>query len=483
MKKQIEEFFVYRHRFKIGYLLLAITFMITVFCLSNLAPKGLSQIERDSLVASSSMNFETLQQGNIVDFPYYAVQHLLLNIFGLNFFSIKLPTVLFAIATGIFIIILLNRHFKNVIALITAIMSLFSVAMLFVSTNGSPLIMYPFWLSLIIWLGSKLINQKKPNIVLAVCFVASLIFSLYTPYMIYFVAVVLLAGLLRPHVRYVLHKLKPMKLALCLLAFLALMSPLVYFISVNPYARRALLVGHFSDVSGFYYNIQSGFSAIISLGKHQESIFLTPMFNLAVIIIAIIGLLALCRKIYTAYSLVILSTLIFSIIATGLDSNSVPAILVPITILTGIGISVLVKKWYQYFPYNTYARFVGLIPLAILTLTIIVSNFNFFVSGYSYAPSTVHSYNNDLSLLQENISNDDYLLITPEDSNYAFYSLVAQRCHFNLVDTIPDEMNKGQKLLTLHGYPRTDLNPDFFKLKRIITSSRSENSDRLYIYE
>ena len=483
MKKQIEDFFIYKYRFKIGYILLAITFMVTVFFLPNLAPKGLSQIERDSLVSSSSMNFETLQQGNIVDFPYYAVQHLFLNIFGLNYFSIKLPTILFAIATGVFIIILLNRHFKNVIALITAIMSLFSVAMLFVSTNGSPLIMYPFWLSLIIWLGSKLINQKKPNIILAVCFVAALIFSLYTPYMIYFVAVVLLAGLLRPHVRYVLHRLKPMKLALCLLAFLALISPLVYFISVNPYARRALLVGHFSDASGFYYNIQNGFSAIISLGKHPENIFLTPMFNIAVIIIAIIGLVALCRKIYTAYSLVIISTLIFSIIATGLDSNSVPAILVPITILTGIGISVLVKRWYQYFPYNTYARLAGLIPLAVLTLSIIVSNFNFFVSGYSYAPSTVHSYNDDLALLQKNINENDYLLITPEDSNYAFYSLVAQRCHFSLINSVPDIISKGQKLVTMHGYPRTDLNPKMFKLKQIITSSRSENSDRLYIYE
>ena len=476
----MKESFLFKHRFTFGYILLAITFIMAIISLANIAPVGLSQAERDSITASSAINLETLGQGNVVNFPYHSIQHLFLWLFGLNFFSIKLPTILFAIATGIFIL-LFNRHFTNTIAILSSIMSLFSVAILFVSGNGSPLIMYPFWLSMIIWLGSKLINQKKPNALLAILFVASLIFSLYTPYMLYAIILIIIAGFFRPHARFVLHKLGALKIALCVLAIAILMMPFIYFLYINPTTLHTLLAGHFADFNGFLANLQSGFAAIVPIGNYHDNIFLSPLFNLAVIIIAFIGLISLIRRWSTAYSLVIFATLIFSIVATGLDANSVTATFIPIILLTGVGISALVNIWYSYFPNNPYAHLLSFVPLAILSAIIILSNFTFFISGYTYAPVAVHNFNNDLSLIQKELKTNDYILVPAKDQNFDFYNFVAARCGYRVITDTPHKSTKHQ-IAAVQSYPKEDISDKDFKLKRIVTSSRAENSDRLYIY-
>lgn len=474
----VKDLFLYKHRFTFGYILLAITFMIAVFSLADIAPIGLSQNERDSLLASSSLNLETLKQGNVVNFPYHSVQHLFLYIFGLNFFSIKLPTLLFAIATGIFIILLFNRHFTNTIAILSSIMSLFSVAILFVSGNGSPLIMYPFWLSMIIWLGSKLINQKKPNILLATLLVASLIFSLYTPYMFYVVTLIVIAGFLRPHARFVLRKLGLLKLSLCFITISILLLPFAYFLYINPNTLHALLAGHFADFSGFFANLKSGFSAIIPFGNYHDTVFLSPLFNLTVILLAIIGLISLLRRWLSAYGLVIFVVLVFSVIATGLDPSSITATFVPIILLTGVGISTIVKTWYSYFPNNPYAHLLSFVPLAVLSAIIILSNFTFFISGYTYAPIAVHNFNNDLELIQRELKPNDYLLVSSDNSDLNFYNFVAERCGYRLATDTPKNAGKHQ-IAVIQPY---EINAENLALQRIVTSSRAENSDRLYIY-
>ena len=477
----MKDLFLYKHRFTFGYILLAITFIVAVISLANIAPVGLSQNERNSLAASSAINLETLAQGNVVNFPYHSVQHLFLYIFGLNFFSIKLPTLIFAIATGIFIILLFNRHFTNTIAILSSIMSLFSVAILFVSGNGSPLIMYPFWLSMIIWLGSKLINQKKPNVILAILFVASLIFSLYTPYMLYAVVLIVIAGFFRPHARFVLHKLGALKISLCVLAIAILMLPFVYFLVISPNTLHELLAGHFASIGGFFDNLKSGFSAIIPFGNYHDNIFLSPLFNIAVIFIAIIGLISLIRRWSTAYSLVIFATLIFSIIATGLDPSSITATFVPIILLTGVGISALVNIWYSYFPNNPYAHTLSFVPLAILSAIIILSNFTYFISGYTYAPIAVHNFNNDLDLIKKELKTDDYLLVSFDNPDLDFYRFVAERCGYRFITETPKKFSKKQ-IAVVQPFAKEDISAKDFALKRIVTSSRAENSDRLYIY-
>ena len=479
----MKDLFIYKHRFTFGYILLAFTFIATVIFFANIAPQGLSQSERDSITASSAINVTTLMEGNVVNFPYHSIQHLFLYLFGLNFFSIKLPTLLFAIATGIFVILLFNRHFTNAIAILSSIISLFSVAILFVSGNGSPFIMYPFWLSLILWLGSKLINQKRPNVALAILFVASLIFSMYTPYMLYAIILILIAGFFRPHARFVLHKLGALKISLCVLAIAILMLPLVYSIYINPDTLHALLAGHFANFSGFLNNLHTGFSAILPLGKHPDSVFLSPLFNLAVIIISFIGLIRLARYFSTAYSLVIFATLIFSVVATGLDPSSITATFVPISLLTGVGLYTIVDIWYSYFPNNPYAHAFSLIPLSILSAIMIISNFNFFLSGYTYAPSAVHSFNNDLALIQREAKENDYLLVSKNDPDFHFYNFIAERCNYQAITEIPKETPPKQQILAVKGYPHNKIDTSKYKLKRIVTSSRAENSDRLYIYE
>ena len=449
MKKQIEDFFF----------------------LPNLAPKGLSQIERDSLVSSSSMNFETLQQGNIVDFPYYAVQHLFLNIFGLNFFSIKLPTILFAIATGVFIIILLNRHFKNVIALITAIMSLFSVAMLFVSTNGSPLIMYPFWLSLIIWLGSKLINQKKPNIILAVCFVAALIFSLYTPYMIYFAVFCVIFVLVQPHLRFVVKGLP--KLPLSIVGIIVLAGFVVLGISIfhHPETIMELLFTKDFRMGEFFGNIAAGLAPMFSWHHSLESVFLAPLISLPTFALALIGLFSTTKGFFASRNSIASILIVFCLIITGFNPQAVVFFILPFSILVAHGLKYLLEKWYGLFPQNPYARVSAALPLIILFGFMIIPGLLQYIYGYRYNPNIATEFSDKLAVVCENLT-DEYLLV---NENYAFYKILEAKSDIKVVN----EIEKVDKLAVLG---QLDDKPEEYGLAQIITSPMRDNSDIIYLY-
>lgn len=481
MKKIIKASFPFKNRYIFIYTLLAIVFIISAFILPTVTPTGLSLIEKNNIVASNNLSFAGIRQGAVVNFPYHAIQKLSIHFFGFNNYAFKLPTILFAIFTGVFIILLLNRHFKNSVAVISSIMSLFSVAILFVSGNASPLIMYPFWMSLFVWAGSKLINQKKPSLILASFFVLSLIFSLYTPYMLYCVILILGAGLSRPHIRFAFKKMRISKMFICFCLLIASLAPLLYFTYINPETRQALLIGSLTQPLAFLHNLNTAFSHIISLDKHPEGIYLSPLFNITILIIAVIGLFRLIKRFSTGHSLVVFCLLCFSILAIGLDPDCLAAIFVPIIILTGYGLSAIVESWYSYFPHNPYAHAFAIAPLAILSLTIIVSNFSFFIAGYRYAPATATQFDDDHTLIVAHAKPHDILVVPAKRPARDFYSLLAKKQQLLILPKAPKDKLASQQVLVL---PEAGTMPKLnFNLKRILTSAKATNSAKLYIYE
>ena len=160
MKNTTKQFFARRYRIITGYIVLLIAFFCVLVFLPEVAPGGLSSAEMQSTIKSSNINTDFIQQGNIIDLPYHLLQKLSLTIFGLNLISSKLPSIIIGVFAALFIVLLINRWFKSDVAVFGSVLAVLSAAFLFLTTSGTPTIMYIFWLALILWLGSKIVGNK-----------------------------------------------------------------------------------------------------------------------------------------------------------------------------------------------------------------------------------------------------------------------------------------------------------------------------------
>ena len=338
MKKHIEQFFLYRHRFIIGYIVLSVAFFFLLTLLPGVAPAGLSEAEMNSTVQASNLDTSFIKHGNIINLPYFALQKGSLAVFGLNLFAIKLPSIIIAVATAIFIILLLNRWFKSDVAIVGSILTILSTAFLFLATSGTPAIMYIFWLALILWLGSKIVGNENINPLLVIFFFISIALSLYTPYLAYVALAIAIAGLLHPHLRFALKQLKVYQLILCVLIFILSVTPLVISCILNPSTLQSLIFANNLDFNGFIANITNAFAPFFSFSLAYSSVYLAPLFGLATVALVIIGILASAGKMFMSRNTIVSLLVIFAIFVSGLSPDVAISIIIPIAILSAAGV-------------------------------------------------------------------------------------------------------------------------------------------------
>lgn len=475
MKKHVEQFFLYRYRFIIGYILLSVAFFILLTSLPGVAPTGLSEAEMASTVQASALDSEFIKQGNIINLPYLALQKGSLAIFGLNLFAIKLPSMIIAVATAIFIILLLNRWFKSDVAIVGSVLTVLSTAFLFLATSGTPAIMYIFWLALVLWLGSKIVGNDNVNPLLVIFFFISIALSLYTPYLAYVALAITVAGLIHPHLRFALKQLKIYQLILCILIFVLSVAPLVISCVLNPSTFQNLLFTNNLSFEGFIANITNAFAPFFSFSLAYNSVYLAPLFGLATVALVIIGILASAGKMFMSRNTVVSLLVIFSIFLSGLSQDVAISIIIPIAILSAAGIESIVEKWYTLFPENPYAHLLGIVPMVAVMIFIISSGLSHFIFGYHYIPRVVNNFNNDLTIVKENVPNDTTLILTADHKNNDFFRLLEKYDGYQTAD-------KAKNAKTNQIASFNPVYSDKYDLKQIITSPNTRNSDRLYIY-
>ena len=208
MKKVIiNKLFLYRYRFLIGYILLSLAFISLLLFLPLIVPNGLSKLEMQSSVNSYQIGFRSFWAGDITDLPYRVLQKLSILLFGLTPYSIKLPSIIIGLLLGVLLILLLNRWFKSNVALLASILTVLSSAFLYLTGSGTPLIMYVFWPTLLLWLGSKIQGAKITKPFYCFSFAIILLLSIFTPYIIYLAAFIFLYAILNPHLRHTIKNL------------------------------------------------------------------------------------------------------------------------------------------------------------------------------------------------------------------------------------------------------------------------------------
>lgn len=477
----ISRLFLYRYRFIIGYILLGLAFVALVFLLPLLAPSGLSEAERSSAVASYSLHFSSITSGDLVDLPYHILQKLSILFFGFSAYSIKLPSILLGLILGFLLILLLNRWFKSNVALLASVLTVLSTPFLYLAGSGTPLIMLVFWPTLLLWLGSRIQGEKSPRPLFTALFALALLMSIYTPHLIYLVAFIIVFAIINPHLRFTIKSLPKIPLAIvCLILVAGIGIWVTNIISSSSVALSLFFARDFS-VSSFLQNIADGFAPFFSWIKPLEGVYLSPMIGLASVVLAVAGLLSTRKGFFASRNAIASCFIVFSVVLAGLVPDSALLILLPTSILTAHGLRYLLEKWYGLFPENPYARIFAIFPLSLLLALMIIPSLTHYIYGYRYTPAVANSFSTDLSLVKENLDKA-YLFLDEGTLNDKFYTVYEDRTHKIKVVHDLDFIKTSDKL-DIATIEKKELTlPEGYSLKEIITSSKSDNSDRIYIY-
>lgn len=480
MKKLIiSQLFLYRHRFIIGYILLSLSFIFTLFFLPTIAPAGLSDAELKSAAHSQNLSpgrLFDLNSNQLVNFPYHLLQKLSISLFETTPYSIKLPSIFFALGLGLLLVLLLNRWFKNNVALIASVFTILSPIFLFLAGSGTPLIMLVFWPTLLLWLGSKIQIQKQPKFPHLILFLCLLFFSSFTPYLIYITLAIFVFAILKPHLRFTIKKLSLsqfISLSLLTIPAIAFFSLLII---LNSSFRSEISPISDINLSLFFQNLNLAFTPFFSWSGRVDNLFLSPFVNLATFALAMAGLVSTTKGLFASRNSIAVLFIFFTIFISGFEPDSAVLIILPLSILIAHGIRYILEKWYGLFPENPYARIFAIFPISAFILIITTSSLSYFIFGYRYNPLVSQYFSNDLELILGHSQQPSQLIIPDSHPHLQFYQSLTLK---NLSVSSKLDQIQSNQILSL-SQPLT--HPEI-KLERIITSPKSSNSARIYLYK
>ena len=451
--------------------MLGFAFAVLLIGLPFVAQKGLSDAEIESATSSYYLGKNGILNGDLVNLPYRVLQKYSIKFFGLSAFTIKLPSIIFGLTLGLLLVLLLNRWFKSNVSLLASCLIILSTPFLFLSGSGTPLIMLVFWPTFLLWLGSKIQGEKRPKPLYSFIFAIVMLFSIFTPYMIYFAAFCVFFVLFQPHLRFIAKNLPKLPLALVLLIIIGGFAVLGISIHNHPNTIMELLFANDFHARNFLNNIWTGLAPVFSWNNSLESVFLSPLISLPIFALALIGLFSTTKGFFASRNSIASILLVFGLVITGFNPNSVIFLILPMSILVAHGIKYLLEKWYGLFPENPYARVFALLPLTILFAIMIVPALLQYIYGYRYNPSVADQFNYDLSVIRDNL--DDEKLYVRE--HFDFYKILESSSDIKVVDKI-----EGEDALAILGAP--EKSPKNYTLSRIITSPMRDNSDIIYLY-
>lgn len=455
----------------IGYVVLGILFVALLVTMPIFAQNGLSQAEIDSATNSFYLGKNGILQGDLVDLPYRLLQKASIKFLGLSAYTVKLPSILMGLLLGFLLILLLNRWFKSNVSLLASTLIILSTPFLFLAGSGTPLIMIVFWPTLLLWLGSKIQGEKHPRPLYCFMFIIAMLLAIFTPYMIYFAIFCVIFVLMQPHLRFVVKKLPKVPFVLCCLLALAGFGALGVSIYYHPEVLKELLFGGSFEPVEFWNNIGIGLARMFSWHSSLEGVFLAPLISLPSLALALIGLFSTTKGFFASRNSIASILIVFCLIITGFNPDAVIFFILPFSILIAHGVKYLLEKWYGLFPRNPYARVAALAPLAVLFLLMIVPGLLQYYYGYNYSPNVVGEFSDQLTVIRENLH--DGTLVVNEDVQ--FYKIL----EFGTDIKVVEEVDGSEKVAVL-GAPEAEM--ENYRLDKIITSPKSDNSDILYLY-
>lgn len=427
----LREVTLYRYRYIVGYVAFGILLLALLLLAIDQAPRGLSQSEMDSAVTSVNVNVFHPIVTDVVDAPYHLLQKVTIQYLGLNSMSIKLPSIIIGAITGVGIILMLQKWFRKNVALITALVIVTSVGFLSLARMGTPMIMTAFWTVMLLLGATHVLHGEKHRFLWKLfCFICIALLA-YSPFGIYPLIVMVIAGIFHPHVRYRLKEGKWWQHLISVCTVLIILAPLIVSIIYTPSIGLQLLgldkLGEI-NIQQIPANALHVASDLFNFTQNTSDVIATPMFGIATTVLLILGVLKLFTASYSARSYMLFIWTILLIPLLLLRPDALLLVIVPATLILAIGIETLIRQWYDIFPRNPYARIAALIPLTILVVSIVGINMERYFYGHHYSP-LASSFHPELPAVRANLESHQFgktkaVTISVPADQVGFYDLL-----------------------------------------------------------
>jgi hypothetical protein len=483
-KLLLTDFLTYRFRYQIGYGLIVVTFITLLVVAGLYVPGGLSESEIKNFVQTSAMDLQNISTLTIPNVPFYAAQRLSLEVFGPSEFAFKLPSLICAFIAGIGAVILLRRWFRPNIAVLATVIMITTGQFLYVAQSGVASITYIMWPVWLLLTATMITTSPRHKRLWKVLFFVAVPLSLYTPLSIYLVLAIASAGLLHPHVRYVIRRMSRIHLLFFIMGSIIIAAPLGYLVWKNPSLGLTLLGAPDSWPPDVASNGITLLQQYLNFVSPQSGTMIMPILGLGSIALIILGTWQLFTIRYTARSYTLTAWIILLIPVLLINPSFVSVTFVPLLLVLASGLSYLLRYWYRLFPRNPYARFVGVVPLTILVGGLVISGLDRYFEGYRFDPETTSSFNHDLELFNKDVRGEYYTQIVVSADEKPFYNAIASYKHtaFGRIDPVTvltKAPAKGEFAATRAAHDTVSgVQP-----KQIVTTDDSDNSDRFYLYK
>lgn len=472
--RDFSKYTLYRWRYVIGYSLVALTLAGLLLFAGLYLPGGLSEAEMASVVTAHAVSLNDFSSITIAHLPYYLALKGLLSVFGVSIFTVKLLSLLLGLASAIGFILLLRRWFKPNIAVLAALIAITTGQFLFIAQSGTPSILYIFWPTALLLLGTQVTRVKRWRPVWKVLFAITAALSLYSPLSVYPLLAVAITVVLHPHLRTTVRRLSKVRIALVSAVFLALITPLVIAI-INTPALGATLLG---IPSSWPPNLADNAMQLVQqyffFWEPSASSVMTPVFGLGSVLLIALGLYRLIRTRETTRSYLVISWILCLLPVLLLNPAFTTVTYIPSIMMLAAGFTSLIGYWYRLFPLNPYARVIGLIPITVLVGALVVSGFMRYAYGYHYSTSVAPLFSHDLALIPKNTT---HLLVSEHEQ--PFYEAVAAFNNSFAVSTTPPS-SEATFVATRAAAGTVG---DSHTIHQIITSPTTEAANRLYVYQ
>ncbi len=475
----LSDFLTYRFRYQIGYSLIIILFISLLVVAGLFVPGGLSEGETKNFVQTATIDLQDPSTLAIPNLPFYAIQRVSLEIFGPSIFAFKLPALICAFFAGLGAVLLLRRWFRPNIAVLATVIMITTGQFLYVAQSGVASITYILWSVWLLLAATMITTSLRHKRFWKLLFFTVMPLSLYTPLSIYLVLAIFSAGILHPHVRYVLKKMPRPHLIILTIYSLIIAAPLGYLVARNPSLGLQMLGAPETWPPDIWRNSKILVQQYLNFFSPQSGVLMTPVLGLGSIALILIGVWQLFRVRYTArsYTLTAWMVLLFPVLVINPIFTSVT--FVPLLLLLASGMSYLLREWYDMFPRNPYARIVGVVPLTILVLGLVVTGMGRYFDGYRHDPETASSFSHDIALYNEHINAKGVpkLVVTKEEFSFYVGLVKYDRKTPPLIITTTPASGQFAATRAAHSSIRGA------EITRIISTDDSRDSDRFYIYK
>lgn len=306
-----------------------------------------------------------------------------------------------------------------------------SVHFLMQSRVGDPLILYSLWPTLLLLTASCAHLQKKGWQLWVWLFVIVAALSLYTPYMLFLIAILITTAIASRQGRGLIAEIGSPVVMLSGVIFCVLLVPLGWSIYNDPVSALTYL-GSIDppSVSLALERLREMWHTLVDIRINKEQPF-TPVLSIPALILGLYGLWYTFKSAARSRYVTVLLWLLTSI-AVFLSAREAPVamLFVPVSLLIITGLYYFIRKWYEVFPRNPYARITALVPIALLLFVILQFNYNRYFYGLPHSDMVRAVYSQDISLVESQISQNSSLqntvVVVPKNDT-AFFKLLTKR--------------------------------------------------------